>query len=224
MLLAAHVAQAETPVTAKNIDPEMQKSLTAFFASKPSAKGAVAELINIPRWPNTTGKLRWSLPNLRSLPSRVSLIAERGTGKSLRRWYVTAQVKWMRNVVTLNQDISARTMLDRSMLQLEWKNIAGLRGQTWSSLSDVVGLKSLTRMRRDDVVVSSMVKRPPLIKRGDHVTILVTLGGIQVRAEGIALKSGSRGDRMLVQNSRSKQKLQSIVQNAHTVSVTIGGV
>ncbi|MDQ6977419.1 MAG: flagellar basal body P-ring formation chaperone FlgA, partial [Ghiorsea sp.] len=69
-----------------------------------------------------------------------------------------------------------------------------------------------------------IVKRPPLINRGDHVTILVEIAGIQVRAEGIALKSGSRGDRMLVQNIRSKQTLQSIVQDAHTVSIAVGGV
>ncbi|MDQ7002199.1 MAG: flagellar basal body P-ring formation chaperone FlgA [Ghiorsea sp.] len=222
ILLLPQCLQAATPVPS-GINTELQKSLTAFFAAQPKVNGAVAKLIKVQRWPDIKGSMRWSLPNLRFLPKRVSLIAEQGHGKTLRRWYVSTQVRWIRKVVTLKHDVSARTVLDRSMLQKEWKDIAGLRGQTWAAINDVLGLQTLRNMRRDDVIVSSVVKRPPLIKRGDHVTIVVKTAGIQVRAEGIALRSGSRGDRMLVQNIRSKQTLQSIVQDAHTVSISMGG-
>lgn len=206
------------------MNPALKTSLTAFFAAKPSAKGAVAELISVQHWPNIKGKVRWSLPNLRFLPKRLSLIAEQGQGKSLRRWYVAAQVKWMADVVTLKHDVSARTVLDKSMLIQKRKDIAGIRAQVWTDIADVEGLKSLRNIRKGSVIVSSQVKRPPLIKRGDVVTILVEVGGIKVRAEGVALKSGSRGDRMLVKNTRSKQTIQSIVEDAHTVSVHLGGV
>lgn len=220
---AANSANAAN-VSSKTVDTQLQNSLAAFFAAKPSAHGAIAKLKSITHWPNIKGKARWSLPKLRFLPKRVSLIAEQGYGKSLRRWYVSANIKWMRQVVVLNKDISARSMLDKSMLTKKWKNIAGLRGQTWSNIHDVIGLKTLRNMRRDDVIISTVVKRPPLIKRGDRVTILVELNGIKVRAEGIALKSGSQGDRMLVQNISSKQTLHSIIKDAHTVSIPMGGV
>ena len=202
----------------------LQISLAAFFAAGPSANGAIAELVRVKSYPEIQGEVRWSLPTLRNLPQRISLIAEQGQGKTLRRWYVAAHVKWMKDVITLKHDISARTVLDRSMLIQKRKNIAGLRGQTWSSMDDVVGLQSLRGLAKGDVVRTSVFKRPPLIKRGDHVTILVKHQGIQVRAEGVALRSGSRGDRMLVQNLRSKQTLQSIVKDAHTVSIQMGGV
>lgn len=219
-----HMAEAATP----QLDAAFKHSLSAFFASSPTALGAKAELINIANWPDIKGAARWSLPNLKNLPKRVSLIAEQGHGKMLRRWYVAAQVKWISKVVVMQKDVSARTMLDESMLSIQSKNIAGLRGNFWQHTADVVGLQTLRNLRRGDVLVSSIVKRPPLIKRGDMVTILVQFNGIQVSAEGIALKSGSRGDRMPVQNIRSKQTLQSIVQDAHTVSIPMsayqGGV
>ncbi len=202
---------------------ELQQSLAAFFAAKPTAHGAVARLVSVKHWPDIKGNVRWSLPALRFLPARVSLIAEQGKGKSLRRWYVTAQVKWLRHVVTLKNDVSARTVLDKSMLIKKTKNIAGLRGRVWTDMNDVVGLKTLRKMHRGDTVLSTIVKRPPLIQRGDHVTILVETSGIQVRAMGVALKSGSRGDRMPVRNIRSKQTLQSTVQDAHTVAIRMGG-
>jgi flagella basal body P-ring formation protein FlgA len=201
-----------------------EKSLAAFFATKPSAHGAVAELVAMPQLPKITGHIRWSLPRLHFLPHHISLIAETGQGKQLRRWYINTHVRWMANVVSLKQDISARTMLDKSMLTISHINIAGLRGQTWSSIADVVGLKSLRNLRKNDVVLSTQFKRPPLIKRGDVISILAEVSGIKVRAAGIALKSGNLGDHMLVKNIRSKQTLQSTVEGAHTVSVFAGGV
>jgi len=201
-----------------------QASLTAFFATKPIAHGATAELVSMPNLPNIQGKITWSLPNLHFLPKRVAIIAEQGHGKTMRRWYINTQVRWMAKVVTLNQDISARSMLDRSMLTKTKTDVAGLRGHTWSNIQDVIGLKSLRNLSNGSVILSSQFKRPPLIQRGDLVTILANVAGIKVRAEGIALKSGSRGDRMLVKNTRSNQRLQSIVQDAHTVAVYAGGV
>lgn len=208
----------------KPVDKALKASLTSFFAAEPIVNNAKAELIGVQHWPNIQGKVRWSLPPLKYLPKRVSLIAEQGHGKKLRRFYVPVLVKWMANVVTLKQDISARTMLDTSMLSQTQTNVAGLRGRTWSNVADVVGLKSLRNLPKGSVVLSTQMQRPPLIQRGDLVTILVKVAGIQVRAAGIALRSGSRGDRMLVKNVRSKQTLQSIVQDKHTVTIFSGGV
>ncbi len=207
----------------QQVDKTMQASLAAFFAAKPQVKGITPELMKVQKWPNAKGTVRWSLPPLKSYPKRLSLIAEQGHGKHYKRWYVPVLVKWMADVVVLKQDISARTMLDKSMLSKTRTDIAGLHGHTWSNIQGVVGLKSLRSLRQGSVLVSSYVKRPPLIQRGDVVSIVAKVAGIQVRAEGIALKSGSRGDRMLVRNIRSKQTLQSTVQDAHTVSVFVGG-
>ncbi|MDX8380821.1 MAG: flagellar basal body P-ring formation chaperone FlgA [Ghiorsea sp.] len=203
---------------------EIKASLTAFFATKPMVHGATVEMVSLPHLPDIHGEIKWSLPHLHFLPKRVAIIAEQGHGKTMRRWYINTQVRWIANVVTLTQDISARSMLDRSMLKKAKTNIAGLRGQTWTDINDVVGLQSLRNLSKGSVVLSTQYKRPPLIKRGDLVTILANVAGIKVRAQGVALKSGSRGDRMLVKNTRSNQRLQSIVQDAHTVTVYVGGV
>ncbi len=204
-------------------DNNVRASLSAFFATRPTIHGATAELVRMPRLPHIKGHIRWSFPRLHILPRRVSLIAETGQGKQLRRWYINAEVRWMADVVCLKQDIPAQTILDKNMLTVARMEVTGLRGQTWQNITDAVGLKSLRDTRKHQVVVSTAFKRPPLIQRGDSVTILAEASGIKVRAAGIALKSGQRGERLLVQNVRSKQTLQSIVRDAHTVAVYVGG-
>jgi len=225
LILPMTAWSVEQVVVGKGVVEEsaLQVSLAAFFAAQPTHLGAVATLDHIRKWPAIVGKARWSLPRLRFLSKRVSLIAEQGQGKSLRRWYVPVILKWTTQVITLQHDVSAQAMLDSSMLVLAEKNVAGLRGQFWRNKDDVVGLKTRRAMRRGDVILSTQVVRPPLIQRGDYVTILVSLNGLKVRVAGVALKSGSRGDRLLVQNIRSKKTLQSIAQDAHTVTVFIGG-
>ncbi len=202
---------------------DAQASLAAFFAAKPTVHGVTAELVHMPTLPNIKGHIHWSLPKLHFLPRRVSLIAETGQGKQLRRWYINTEVRWMADVVRLKQDIPAQAILNKNMLTVSHAEVTGLRGQTWQNISDVIGLKSLRKLRKHQVVLSSAFKRPPLIQRGDSITILAEVAGIKVRAAGIALKSGRQGDRLLVKNIRSKQTLQSIIQDAHTVAVYSGG-
>ncbi|MDX8384413.1 MAG: flagella basal body P-ring formation protein FlgA, partial [Ghiorsea sp.] len=125
------------PAVTATANGAFKASLVEFFAAQPEAHGAIAKLVAVQRWPKVQGAVRWSLPKLRYLPKRVSLIAERGQGKTLRRWYVAVSVKWMADVVTLKEDISARAVLVSSMLMKERKNIAGLRGEVWQDASDV---------------------------------------------------------------------------------------
>jgi len=199
----------------------LEKSLNDFFAQGVHYQGAAAELIQVDRWPNTQKKLRWRLPMVNRHAKRVSLIAEEGAGPSLHRWYVPVQVNWWANVVTVRQELPARSLLQSSMLQVQRKNIAGHMGVWWKKTAELVGMRLTRPLHTDDVVFSSAVKRPSLIKRGDRVTMVVGNGRFSVRTAGKAMKAAGLGEKVLVQNMRSKKKVEGVVIDAHTVRVRI---
>jgi len=199
----------------------LEKSLNDFFAQGIHYQGAKAELIQVDRWPNTKGALRWHLPNINRHAKRVSLIAEQGTGTSLRRWYVPVQLRWWANVVTVRQELPARSLLQPSMLQVQHKNIAGHTGVWWKKTTALVGMRLTRPLHTGDVVFSNAVRRPPLIKRGDRVTMIVGNGSFSVRAAGKAMQAAGLGEKVLVQNMRSKKRIEAIVIDAHTVRVQI---
>jgi len=201
----------------------MKDSLHALFAKGIHHQGATAELIEVTRWPNTMGAVRWRLPKIQRHTERISLIAEQGKGQQLHRWYVPIRVHWWVNAVVLKQDAPIRSRLMKDMLEVKRMDVAGHMGLWREKISDLTGMQVTRPMHQGDVVYSTSVKRPPMIKRGDIINIVAQVGPVSVRAAGKALKSGSRGDRLLVQNLRSKQMLQATIVDAHTVHVLTGG-
>ena len=51
------------------------------------------------------------------------------------------------------------------------------------------------------------VETIPDISRGDRVMIEVRIGGIRASADGVASQNGVVGDKIVVQNSSSREKL-----------------
>ncbi len=225
LLLAMTMAALLMPVSAlaDAVPDAKMDSLSSFFAKGIRHQGAVAELIEVRRWPETSGDVTWRLPQITRHTSNLSLIAEQGQGQQKRRWYVPVRVHWWANAVVVKKEAPLRTLLMSDMLEVKRIDIANHVGVWWNKAADVAGMQVTRPLHKGDAVYSVNVKQPPLIKRGDMITIIATIGSISVRAEGKALKAGSRGDRLLVQNLRSKQMVQAIVMDANTVIVQSGG-
>ncbi len=201
-------------------DSAMQQSLQSFFNDGVVVRGASAELIRVERWPTTSGVVHWSLPvALNGHPKRLSLIAEQGG----RRWYVPVRVHWWAMAIVMNKNISARSLLTHDMLKRTRADIAGHNRPWMDEISELIGMRLTRRMNKGDLVLSSSVKRPPLIKRGDIVQIILDMGHLHVRAEGKALRSAHRGERVLVKNLRSKEVIQAIVEQAGAVRIQLRG-
>lgn len=209
------VADAQT-------DRAMQDSIKQFFAQGVYVKGARAELLEVLRWPNAAGKLRWRMPALNNHSARPSLIAEQGRGKSLRRWYVPVRLNWWAKVVVTKTDLPARSRLSAEMLGLARVNVAGHSGSWWKKPSHLAGMQLTRPLQAGKAIYTSYVHRPKLIRRGDHVTMIANYGGLQVTAVGKALQSVGIGDRVSIRNLKSKQVVQGVVASASTVHIITG--
>lgn len=200
----------------------MRDSIKHFFAQGVYLKGARAELVEVLRWPNTTGKLRWRMPALKNHSARPSLIAERGRGKSLRRWYVPVRLNWWAQAVVAKKDLPARSRLSAPMLSVARVNVAGHSGSWWEQASHLAGMQLTRSLQAGNVIYTSYVHRPKLIRRGDHVTMIASYGGLKVTAMGKVLRSASLGDRVSIRNLKSKQVVQGVVASASTVHIITG--
>jgi flagella basal body P-ring formation protein FlgA len=204
-------------------DKAMEKSMHAFFGSGIYLEGARAELVEVVKWPDTVGALRWHMPNLNNHPTPVSLLAEKGKGKNQRRWYVPVRLRWWSEAVVTKNDLPARTLLTKAMLTQKRIDIAGHLGSWWKDVDKLVGTRLTRPLKAGQAVFSSYVKRPQLLRRGDHVTMVVSYGGLKIKASGKVLRSAGVGERIQVQNIKSKKVLQAVVVDAATVHVITGG-
>lgn len=204
-------------------DQAMQDSIRHYFGQGVYLDGARAELVEVMRWPDTVGKMRWRLPELTNHPVRLSLIAEQGEGQSLRRWYVPVRLNWWAQAVVAKRDLPVRSNLMPDMLDTARVNIAGHSGSWWEKKHELEGTRLTRPLQAGDAIYASYVHRPKLIRRGDQVTMIANYGTLQVTAVGKALRSASIGDRIAVRNIKSKQVVQGIVASASAVHVITGG-
>ena len=64
-----------------------------------------------------------------------------------------------------------------------------------------------------------MVELPPLVKRGDIVTIKAVSGALQVTTLGKAKSNGHQGERIKIVNIDTQKELYGYVVDAKTVKV-----
>jgi len=210
---------APMPVSAA--DMAMRTSLQAFL-EQVEFQGAKAELAEVLRWPDTKGALHWRLPNLKQHPAHLSIVAEQRDGTRLRRWYVPIRVHWWARALVAHRDIPVRTHLSASMLELKRVDIADHAGTWWQQIGQLAGTRTTRPLHTGDLILSSYIQRPPLLKYGDQIALIANIGGIRVTATGKVLKTAGLGDRISVQNMKSKQIVQATVVDAHTAQVVVG--
>jgi len=84
---------------------------------------------------------------------------------------------------------------------------------------DIIGKQAKRALRAGQPLRFSQLMHPILIERGQEVTLVSGIAGLNVRMQGRALASGAAGDRILVANERSGRRLEGIVNTNGTVTV-----
>lgn len=68
---------------------------------------------------------------------------------------------------------------------------------------------------------AEIARLPPLVHRGQAVTLIAHAGNLNVRAPGISMADGGLNERVKVRNSTSSRLLEGVVRSAETVEVLL---
>ena len=88
-----------------------------------------------------------------------------------------------------------------------------------TSADTVAGQAARRPLRARQPIFAFDLRKPVLIKKGDLVTIVFALPGIELTAAGQALADGGKDDVISVLNARSRRTIEGRVSSAGTVSV-----
>jgi flagella basal body P-ring formation protein FlgA len=150
----------------------------------------------------------------------VSLTAiVRVDGKIERRVVLSGWVDRFENVVCTSRSLRRNCILTEDDVSTKRRNISKLPYNVLTSMKGVVGKRIKHAVKADKVLLANMVEDPPLIKRGDKVTIVAESSAILVTALGIAQTKGGLGDQIRVKNCMNRKEIIARVVNASTVRV-----
>ena len=135
-------------------------------------------------------------------------------GGSRLEYIVRARIS--ASVVVVAAPIAANELLTDAHLAVTQRDITTIADPVVAA-QDAVGQTSRRSLRTGDVLRSSSLTAPVLVKRGDAVVMIARIEGIEVSMAGEALDAGAKGATVRVRNSTSGQTLRMRVTAPGTV-------
>jgi flagella basal body P-ring formation protein FlgA len=133
--------------------------------------------------------------------------------------YIPAQIKIFANVVTATQPLLRGSKISAADVMPMRQEISQLRGGYFQKTTAVIGKILKQNLAAGHVISPARVKAPILVRRGEKVAIIVSIGSLKVRGKGEALRDAALGELVSVRNSRSRRIVQGIATKPGTVNV-----
>jgi flagella basal body P-ring formation protein FlgA len=153
--------------------------------------------------------------------SPAQLTVEVSCSQPAWRQYLAVRVHAEEAVVIAARPLSRLQVIEPEDLALVTRDLASLPAGYFRSAEEVLGRIVQRSIGAGEVLDPGTARPPPLVRRGQAVTLLVQSGGLSVRASGIALADAGRSERVRVRNSTTSRQLEGIVLSADTVQVPL---
>ncbi len=166
------------------------------------------------------GRLSYSCQMMSSPLGNFSVpIIFRVDGKIVSRTWVVVKTRLVTPVVVARYPIRRGEIITKDKLKIVKKDITRLPKGIFLSKAPLVGKRAKINISVGRIIYKNMVEIPPVIKRGQRVTIVAESDTLKVSAPGVAKENGRIGDLIKVQNILSKKIVVGKVVDAQTVKV-----
>ncbi len=147
---------------------------------------------------------------------RASFVLLFGDGHSVR---VRAKVIARDWVLRSIRPLARGTILSDEDLYPALMDVSRIPKGAVKSLEQVRGMMLKRSLRADSVITEAVIKKSPLVKKGQKVVILFRSRGLKITATGIARQSGSKGEYVTVMNLSSKRYIKGVITDKGVVNV-----
>jgi len=137
----------------------------------------------------------------------------------LKRLRLTAKVTHFGPVVKTLRRVNRGEILTAGDVVVEMVPSNRIVRNALTSLEDVVGNQAIHNMGIGRVVTTNFINKPTVVKKGDHVTIVVEGVGLKITAPGIVRQKGFKNSLVQVLNIQTQKTVFGMVQDAKTVKV-----
>lgn len=135
--------------------------------------------------------------------------------------YVQATVAIIHPVLVVRRPLPRGTVLNAADVDRVERDVARLAMGYMVDIKEIDGMVLRRSVPAGAVLHPGLVQPPISIRRGERVTILGQVGGIEVRMEGQALMDGARGKVIRVRNLSSGRDIEGVVVGPGIIQVRL---
>jgi flagellar basal body P-ring formation protein FlgA len=152
-----------------------------------------------------------------SLRNTVAVSCQQGAEWTV---YVPVMLESEGPVLVTTRAVARGDGLTAADVEARIQRVPGLASHFVVDPGDLTGRHARRALSAGTVVSNDLLATDLLIKRGQQVTLLASVGGIEVRASGKALTDGGAADRVRVQNLNSLRIVEGLVESADIVRIS----
>jgi len=139
--------------------------------------------------------------------------------RMLVRIPVSLKVRAFGKVAVMNKDVRQGELLSPDDFSLIEREITRKNSNPVRTAEEAAHKKLKRSVKAGQILTLDHLEIPPLIERGDEITLVVQYKSIRVSCQGKAWEKGHLGDRIMVRNRYGKN-LVGEVKDSHTVLIT----
>lgn len=158
----------------------------------------------------------WPLGNKKLGNTTVGI---RCNGEKPWKIYIGAHIHIYKYVWVSNAALQRGQMIEKANIKKEKRDITKLSGRYLLASLPITGKLMKRNVPANQVLTNIMLESQKLVRRGDRIIIVSQHGAVEVRATGVALSEGSKGDRIRVKNMSSKREFEAYITDKQRVLV-----
>ncbi|HIE09803.1 MAG TPA: flagellar basal body P-ring formation protein FlgA [Armatimonadetes bacterium] len=197
--VAAKVKRAFTLVSREEVRRKIEEALASVLRGREGR--VVVEVPSLAKdflLPKGEVKVEVGVKSLSSTGWATVIVSFKVKGKGVvKRLPLRAKVLLIRRVVVARRPIPMGSKVKEGDVELAEANIMGKEG-VLDDLKKVVGRVARRPIRAGEVVTSSLLRPPEVVRRGDRVRVILRSGGVVVQLLGKALDGGGVGEKVRV--------------------------
>ncbi len=123
------------------------------------------------------------------------------------------------DVVVTKRPLARYAVITKDDLLLKTMNARKLSSNVITDIKSVLGKRTKKAINAKTVLKTNLVEFPPLVKRGDVVSMIIEFSGLKIRTIGKIMEKGRKGETLRVLNLDSKRVIYATVLDSKTVTV-----
>jgi len=136
-----------------------------------------------------------------------------------KKIWATVNIEVLTEMVVTKRPLRRYHMITEDDIHLKKMDLSKVKSNAVTTYEEVLGKRTKRAIKTGEVLRTDHIELPPLVKRGDVVSIIAETDGLRITALGEVRKKGCRGERIKVLNLDSKKCIYAHVLDSNTVRV-----
>ncbi|MBU0483746.1 MAG: flagellar basal body P-ring formation chaperone FlgA [Proteobacteria bacterium] len=154
------------------------------------------------------------------LGRKMVLLAVSVNGREIGQIQMSGDLRLLGDVICVTHKMSRNSIVSAEDLKVDRRDISMLDSGLINDLEQVIDKRLKTSLRAGAVIYENQVEDPPLVNRGDLVTIMAQSGPMMIKTQGEAKGTAARGEMVRVKNMTSRREIYAKVLDAGLVEVS----